>query len=316
MNNITKEAATYEKMIGGQGSILPNPDTILAKQGTNRFHAYRKLLNDPHVWSCVQSRKSGVLSGTIPSINIPTNIAALWEKIDLVEIMDSLLDAILYGYQPIELIWQETAEGYLPTPIAKPQEWFVFHTAGPPVFAQGDLRDKHVPNYKFIFPVYKGSYMNPYGIALLSKCYWPVTFKNGGIRFWVTFTERYGMPMMLGKYERGSTTDEATELASHLVDMAQDTVIIAPSDINLQLVEPNRHGSVELYTKLIENSNTEISKAILSQTLTTDIDAGSRAAAEIHFKVREEVIESDRRFISKWLQKLADMIEEVNKIYR
>jgi phage gp29-like protein len=174
---------------------------------------------------------------------------------------------------------------------------------------------KMLPDYKFLIPVYKGSYTNPYGTGLLSKCYWPVTFKNGGLRFWATYMERYGMPTVLGRYERGSTMNEAQELAAHLSEMSQDSVIVAPSDVSLQMVEANRHGSVELYSKMIENCNSEISKAILSQTLTTEIDAGSRAAAEIHYRVRGEIIESDMRFVKAWIKKLYETIIEVNRLY-
>ena len=39
--------------------ILPNPDEILNKTG-NSIENYRKLKYDPHVWSCIQSRKSGL----------------------------------------------------------------------------------------------------------------------------------------------------------------------------------------------------------------------------------------------------------------
>ena len=40
---------------------LPDPDPVLKKQGKD-IKIYRDLLSDPHVWACVQSRKSGVLS--------------------------------------------------------------------------------------------------------------------------------------------------------------------------------------------------------------------------------------------------------------
>lgn len=37
---------------------LPDPDPILRKQGRD-FKIYREYLLDPHVWACVQPRKSG-----------------------------------------------------------------------------------------------------------------------------------------------------------------------------------------------------------------------------------------------------------------
>lgn len=318
MQNILSESATHKKILGSLGGALPNPDTVLGHKGAGRFAAYRKLLNDPHTWSCVQSRKSGVLSQSLSPPDVieqDTTLEKCLEHIDIHAFAETVLDAVLYGYQPIELIWQK-GDGYLyPIPKAKPQEWFAFGEDGSPEFALGPQLGQKLPEHKFLFPTYKGSYVNPYGTGLLSKCYWPVSFKNGGLRFWATYMERYGMPTVLGRYERGSTLDEAKELAEHLSGMSQDAVIVAPSDVSLQMVEPNRHGSVELFEKMVENCNSEISKAILSQTLTTEIDVGSRAAAEIHFKVRGEIVESDMRFVRYWIKELMKTCTEVNRIY-
>ncbi|MBI5325034.1 MAG: hypothetical protein HZB41_07165 [Ignavibacteriae bacterium] len=55
---ITRES--YNAMLGYIG-LLPNPDKILRNPGKT-IESYRQLKNDPHVWSCIQSRKSGLLS--------------------------------------------------------------------------------------------------------------------------------------------------------------------------------------------------------------------------------------------------------------
>ena len=55
---ITREMQSpYSRFIG----MLPNPDRVLRRTGKT-VEAYRELKNDPHVWSCIQSRKSGTLS--------------------------------------------------------------------------------------------------------------------------------------------------------------------------------------------------------------------------------------------------------------
>ena len=48
---------TFHKYIG----ILPNPGKIIDESGSTA-QVYANLKNDPHVWSCIQSRKTGVLS--------------------------------------------------------------------------------------------------------------------------------------------------------------------------------------------------------------------------------------------------------------
>lgn len=159
---------------------------------------------------------------------------------------------------------------------------------------------------------YEASYMNPYGHALLAKCYWPITFKNGGLRFWINFMEKYGMPILMGQYTRGASFEESQKLADELANMTEDGVIVAPSDIDIKLHEAMRTSSVNLYKELIKNCNAEVSKAILSQTLTTEIDMGSYAAAKTHFKVRREVVQSDARLVEKAINRLIAYIVDLN----
>jgi phage gp29-like protein len=43
-----------------------------------------------------------------------------------------------------------------------------------------------------------------------------VIFKNGGLKFWVNFSEKYGMPILMGQYNRGATSEEIEKLAQEL----------------------------------------------------------------------------------------------------
>ena len=117
---------------------------------------------------------------------------------------------------------------------------------------------------KIINVQFESSYMNPYGNSLLAKCYWPLKFKNGGLRFWVNFTEKYGMPMLVGQYSRGASQDEVQKLADSLNNMTQDAIIVTPMDVKVEMKEAVKSTSVELYRELIKHCNAEISKAILS----------------------------------------------------
>ena len=54
---LTEEIANFYSL----ANILPDPDIVLRKQGKD-IRIYKELLCDPHVFACIQSRKSGVLS--------------------------------------------------------------------------------------------------------------------------------------------------------------------------------------------------------------------------------------------------------------
>ncbi|ROL61552.1 DUF935 family protein [Bacteroidetes/Chlorobi group bacterium ChocPot_Mid] len=316
---LTREMQSpFARFIG----ILPNPDRVLRRTGKT-IEAYRELKNDPHVWSCIQSRKSGTLSLETRIVQnnadkrVVNEVDEIVRSLDLQQIIRDILEAPLFGYQPLEIIWEMTGSKrkyMLPKSIvAKPQEWFFFDTEGKLKYRRiGVMSGEEIPAMKILCARYESSYLNPYGESLLSKCYWPVTFKNGGLRFWVSFTEKYGMPFLLGQYTRGASGDEIQRLAETLSEIAQDGVIVSPNDIKLELHEAVKSTSVELYRELIRYCNAEISKAILSQTLTTELDMGSYAAAETHFKVRREVILSDIRLVESVMNELISFIVRLN----
>lgn len=316
---ITRELQnSFYKYIG----ILPNPDKVLSRTGKT-IEVFRELKNDPHVWSCIQSRKSGTLSLETRILqsdsgrNVVAEIDAIFKSLDIQQIIRDILEAPFFGYQPLEVIWQITGGSrkyIVPESItAKPQEWFFYDSDGLLRYRKaGESGGVPVPEMKVINARFEPSYLNPYGEALLSKCYWPVTFKNGGLRFWVNFTEKYGMPVMVAKYTRGASRDEVETLAAELANMTEDAVIVTPSDINIDLHEAVKSTSVELYRELIKHCNAEISKAILSQTLTTELDMGSYAAAQTHFQVRREVIMSDIRLVESVMNEVIKYIVDLN----
>lgn len=300
-------------------NLLPNPDSVLRKVGRG-IEVYRELKNDPHVWSCIQSRKSGVLSleyeilpNDSPS-HVFEAVKELIARLDIYQIESDVLEAPFFGYQPIEIIWEANRNLIVPKNLkARPQEWFAFDVDGNLIFKGKHFGEvEAIPEYKVINVQYEASAMNPYGHSLLSKCYWPVTFKNGGLRFWVNFTERYGMPILIGQYQRGATNEEIRELAEQLENIYEDAILVSPMDVKLELHEPNRATSVDLYLELIKFANNEISKAILSQTLTTELQGGSYAASQTHFQIRKEIVVADARLVQKAMNQLIRYFVELN----
>ncbi len=322
INDLTKQIKYNDDWFAALSNILPNPDTVLRRTGKT-IEAYRELKNDAHVWSCIQSRKSGLLSLDFKIIAngasdaVVREVEQMIKALDISKIEREILEAPLFGYQPMEIIWKINRRGpyrFVPVDfVAKPQEWFFFDSERQLKYKKkGVPEGVPVPEHKIINVVYEASYLNPYGNALLQKCYWPVVFKNGSLKFWVNFTEKFGMPILMGTYSRGGSQEEADKLLDALAALVEDSVIVAPEGVNLELHEAAKSSSVALYRDLIKFCNAEISKAILSQTLTTELDMGSYAASQTHFKIRKEVILSDIRLVENTMNKLIKEIVDLN----
>jgi len=320
---ITEEIATRKRALNfySLANILPDPDIVLKKQGKD-IRIYKELLCDPHVFACTQSRKAGVLSldweinrGLDKDQNAE-DVEKLLKKLDVQRLISDILDATLFGFQPLEIIWKKDKSGHImPERItAKPPEWFCFDDDNNLKFrTKENYYGEVVPAKKFLLAQNNPSYNNPYGERTLSRVFWNVTFKKGGLKFWVVFTEKYGMPHLIGKHPRGSTKEETNSLADMLEDMVQDAIAVIPDDSSIEIQEASKSSSAEIYEKLIDKMNTEISKAILGQTLTTEIGStGSYAAANTHMQVRQDIIDSDKKLVEGVINQLIQWIYEIN----
>ena len=320
---ITEEIATRKRALNfySLANILPDPDIVLKKQGKD-IRIYKELLCDPHVFACTQSRKAGVLSldweinrGLDKDQNAE-DVENLLKKLDIQKLISDILDATQFGFQPLEIMWKRDKSGHIMPErvVAKPPEWFCFDDDNNLKFrTKENYYGEIVPNKKFLLAQNNPTYNNPYGDRTLSRVFWNVTFKKGGLKFWVVFTEKYGMPHLIGKHPRGSTKEETNSLADMLEDMVQDAIAVIPDDSSIEIQEASKSSSAEIYEKLIDKMNTEISKAILGQTLTTEIGStGSYAASNTHMQVRQDIVDSDKKLVEGVINQLIQWIYEIN----
>ncbi|MFL1515279.1 DUF935 domain-containing protein [Pseudomonas prosekii] len=288
---------------GGVGAHLPNPDPILKAQGKD-IMVYRDLRSCALVGGNIRRRKAAVLSlerglkrgDATPKVE--RFIDDWLADLDLDRILRELLDAPLFGYQPVELMWQPVGRYWVPQDLlGKPAEWFFYDNdnalrfrakdAGP----EGELCDRQ----RFIVARQDATYANPYGFPDLSMCFWPAIFMKGGLKFWVQFTEKYGSPWVIGKHPRGATDDETDLLLDSLEAMVQDAVAAIPDDASVQIIEAaGKAGSADVYRQLLEYCRSEINVAMLGQNQTTEKEsnrasatASATAGADVTHDIRD-----------------------------
>ena len=294
-----KDMQIYNSVLGS----LPNPDLVLRKLGLD-ISAYYDLDIDDQVSAAFQLRKDNVKSmewELRPSktrtdiFQFVNNVIKKW---DMEKIIGEMLDAIAYGYSVMELIWLKDANGfvYVSSVVGKPPHWFKFDTnnrlrfIGKNSGAEGKLLSKN----KFTVVQNYPTYLNPYGNAVFKKCYWPVKFKKGGIKFFAKFVEKYGMILLLGQVNKHSKdesgTDEPSETANEkmitaLDGLHQDGVGSIPGTDDVIVISGNNQASSEIYKGFIEVCDKQISKAILSHSSAVDSVAGALGN-------REQIIQS------------------------
>jgi phage gp29-like protein len=122
------------------------------------------------------------------------------------------------------------------------------------------------------------------------------------------------MPSIKGKQPRGLGKAAADELLGMLENMIQDAVAVIPEDSSVELKESASKGaSSDVYLGLCNFMNSEISKAVLTATLTTEIQGkGSFAASETHAGAVARLSQGDRKLAVKALNTLIKWIYDFN----
>lgn len=116
--------------------------------------------------------------------------------------------------------------------------------------------------------------------------------QNLSLKDWLIFSQIAGMPVRVAKFEPGTPESDKQQLLRTLEALGTDAVAIMSKNVDFQFVESGR--GEKPYAALQDYANTEVTILWLGQNLTTDISAsGSRAAAEIHDRVREDLLVDD-----------------------
>ena len=311
----TRENYFSEFDYGNMDELIDNPNKILRDQSIN-LKSLEKITYDPHVASCIQSRKSGVLSlewETTESKDKQVNdlIEKSFSMLDVRTIIEEMLDAPLYGFIPCEVYW-DYYDGYLlPYKIAsKPVWWFKWDKFDLLRFMDKNHSQGVVcPPMKFIAVRHLPRFHNPYGDPLLSKCLYPVLMKKENLKLWGTSNTKYGMPFMVGTTEFDK---QSSLLMQSLEKLQADGVTVVPAGTTINFLQGSNVNG-EAYQRFIDFQNREISKILLSQTLSTEQgESGSYALGKAHLEVRESVVQSDKSLIEAAFNKLITWIIKIN----
>lgn len=315
----TRNAFTWGSTSNG---IIPNENED--KSLIDTLEDYGKFLIDPHIFSCSQSRKAGMMGmeweifSDDKNAELVSFIENCLNKLSLHRIFEEILDAPFFGYQPLEIYWDYDRDNRIVPVniIAKPAHWFKFDQHNQLKFmARNSYAGEYVPPRKVLLAQHKATYSNPYGTSVLSRCYHHVMFKQGGMELWLQFTEKYGMPLLVGSAD--SLADNATiaKLWQWLMEFKANGVLSVPSTVKVENINTgNLSASTDVYLKLIDYCNAELSKAILSQTLTTDNTGttGSYAMSQTHMEVRKDVVIADSKIITEVVNQLIQWIVAIN----
>lgn len=312
-------------------NVLPDPDPILRKRGDDAA-VLADLLADDQVTTAMLSRKNRVLNcrdfslrpgapegeeSTPEATRLYERFVQDLERTNMREVISGILDAPFFGFAPLELVWRRGGDWWhLVDIVPRPARWFAFDNANNPVFvgAYGGLcaQPLELPSGKFVLVRHHATYDNPYGLRLLSRCLWPVSFKRGGMSFYARFVERHGMPWVVGEAPPKAEPEEKRRMAANLARMVQDAVAVVPYGASVKL-ESAGQTQAALHEMFLSRMDKAISKLLMGQTLTIEMEGkNSQAAAQTHQDVAEGLADADKAMVADAWNEIAWLYAQVN----
>ncbi|MEQ8747341.1 DUF935 family protein [Pyruvatibacter sp.] len=284
-------------------ALLTNDDTVLAARGGG-LELYEEVLRDTQVYSCFQQRRLAVVSAEL-EVEAGADDKASQMAADMVRenLRNILFDqacnrmayGIFYGYAIGEMMWAKDGANFVidAIKVRRARRFRYDRDGGLRLLTLNNMHDGELMPARKFWTFVSGAEDDdtPYGRGLAHYCYWPAFFKRHTLKFWLTFLDKYGGPTAVGKYPPGSTKEEMDRLLAAVTAMRSDSAVIMPEGMAAELIEATRSGGAS-FELMYDRLDASISKAILSQTMTTD-DGSSKSQSETHMDVREDVVKAD-----------------------
>ncbi len=282
-------------------------DDLLRTRGER---VYEEMLTDAQVQAALAVKKFGVLDAEwdiVPGGDDEASQRA--EQLvrfalgrlrgSVTRILLNALDALAHGYSVQEINYtlceEEPWRGYVvwQSIKSKPPRLFRLETDEYRNLRSLYLRlpgadEKALPAEKFVIYAHNGNYESPYGRSDLRAAYKHWWAKQLLMKFWLLSLEKFGSPTVKGVVPRHVPDAERQELLRVLDRIQQETAIVLPEDVQIELLE-GRSPVGAAYLQAVQFHNREILRSILGQTLATDEGwrTGSLALGQVHYRVMQ-----------------------------
>lgn len=294
--------------------------SILQNAATGDIQEYLVLAEemeekDPHYAAVLGTRKRAV-SGLPISVEAASEeardqelaeaVRGLVEAPEFGDLLDDLLDAIGKGFSVAEPIWQLNGAQFWPARYEwRDPRWFQFDKeSGRRLLLReegGEGREippgkliVHKPRLKSGLPI-RGGVARLVAVSFMCKAY--------SLKDWMRYGELFGMPLRIGRYGPGAKPDDINVLRRAVSQLAADAAAILPQGMQIEFQEiANAAGGAELFERLAEWLDKQISKAVLGQTMTTD-DGSSQSQANVHNQVRLDIMRADAKQLAVTLNR-------------
>lgn len=293
-------------------------DAILREANHGDMRAFLTLAEemeerDPHYGSVLQTRKLAVLglerklswgAGKETHPRAPEILAgcqALVEAPAFDDLLHHLMDAVAKGYAAPEMIWDTSAAPWRPVKYKwrDPRFFRLDRETGEELrlLDPGEPDGLPLPPYKFAVHVAtrKSGLVARAGLARLVA--FSFVCKLYGLKDWMAYAEIFGIPLRLGRYDGSASATDVEILKRAVFGLGSDAAAVIPKSMDIEFPDLGQAtGGAELFHALVLWLDNQVSKAVLGQTGTADMQkGGGYAQAKVQDEVRSDLKRADAK---------------------
>lgn len=281
-----------------------------AERGNLRYQMEmfdRMIERDPHLQSVLQTRRMSLTQAewrVVPADeDDPRAVAAadlcyatLMDMPSFEDNVHGLLDAIPKGIAVQEIVWSPSWG--IEDLIEIPQKLLDWSQPDLRIYADGITARPMEPN-RFVIhspKVRPGSAVRR-GLMRTLAIYWCIA--HYALEDWAAFSEIFGVPLRLGKYPSGATSEDIETLESAVKNLGSDAAGVIIDSMMIEFPEPKSKGTAGTSTpmqSIIDHVEKKMSILVLGQNLSTQSESGSGTlAGGAQKEVREDLTRADAR---------------------
>ena len=277
-----------------QAISVENPSRI------NLYNIYTDVAVDLHLTGCVEQRSGFILNKKYKLVDASgkenTEVTKLFHAPWFSELLKLMLDSRYYGHSLVEL-------------------GNIIEVDGKPSYSSVTLipRTHVIPEYGVIVPYEGETWQNGFDyrhseltdwcieaggshdLGLFLKCAQQTIPKKNMCAFWDMFGEIFGMPMRVATTTSRSASEQ-DKIENMLRNMGAAAYALFPEGTTVDIKESTRGDAYNVYDRRIERCNSEISKGLLTVTMTMD-NGSSHSQSEVHERMLENLIDKDAAFL-------------------
>ena len=262
------------------------------------YDVYTNALIDDHLTGCISQRKGRTQQ--LPFIIIDRNgdaneeLQQIFESEWFTTFIDLALDARYWGHSLIEFGDVETKGDIMRYSYCRlvPRK-HVCPERGVVLRSENDSLDDGISYRTGDLAHWCIEVGEAHDLGLLLKVAPQCLAKKNMLAYWDVFGEIFGMPMRVATSPSQNQSDW-DQIAGVLRDMGAAGWGIFPEGTSIDIKETSRGDAYNVYDRRVDRCNSEMSKAILGQTMTID-NGSSLSQSETHLEVFNNLCKSDAR---------------------